>query len=59
MQYGCTYCGDPVAEDPEYGCYVHLDVDGSPDRVDRGHYADPDYSFEAAWLESKKPEARK
>jgi hypothetical protein len=57
MRYGCTYCGDPVAEDLEYGSYVHLDADGNTDRVERDHYADPDYTSEAAWLESKQPGA--
>lgn len=40
----CAVCGDPVAEDPDYGGFVHLDVDGEFDRTDRGHYADPAYS---------------
>jgi hypothetical protein len=37
----CAHCGQAVAEDPDYGAYVHLDEDGSPSRADVGHYADP------------------
>jgi hypothetical protein len=37
----CVVCGEPVAEDLEYGGYVHLERDMVPDRTHRGHYAEP------------------
>ena len=40
----CAQCGEPVAEDPDYGGYVHLDEDGEPIREDSDHYASPEYS---------------
>lgn len=33
----CAVCGEPVAEDLEYGGYVHLERDMVPDRTHRGH----------------------
>lgn len=44
MENSCVACGLPVVEDPEYGGFVHLDVDGDLDRTDRGHYAEPEYA---------------
>jgi len=44
--FDCAVCGEPVAEDPEYGSFVHLGRDMVPDRTHHGHYAEPIYGSE-------------
>jgi len=42
--FDCAVCGEPAAEDPEYGSFVHLGRDMVPDRTHHGHYAEPGYA---------------
>jgi hypothetical protein len=45
----CAVCGEPVAEDLEYGSYVHLGRDMVPDRTHHGHYAEPIFTPGEGW----------
>ena len=45
----CAICGEPVAEDLEYGGYVHLGRDMVPDRAHHGHYAEPSFVPGEGW----------
>jgi hypothetical protein len=45
----CAICGEPVAEDLEYGGYIHLERDMVPDRTHRGHYAEPVFVPGEGW----------
>jgi len=45
----CAVCGEPVAQDLEYGGYVHLGRDMVPDRTHHGHYAEPIFTPGEGW----------